>query len=84
MDVYEKAKRRIFEYAFGNSYSSIYDIISHRKSCRDLEFELRLADHESHCSIDSWNIYSNRIAYMGYDLSNDVESGFSECKAGWK
>lgn len=71
MDVYEKAKRRIFEYAFGNSYSSIYDIISHRNSCRDLEFELRLADHESHCSIDSWNIYDDYlISYTPF--MNDV------------
>lgn len=71
MDVWDNVKRRIFEYAFGNSYSEIYDIIAHRKNCSSLEFELRLADYNEHCSIDNWNIYDDYlIPYTSF--TNDV------------
>lgn len=71
MDVRDNVKRRIFEYAFGNSYSEIYDVIAHRRSCSSLEFELRLADSSDHCSIDGWNIYDDYlIPYTSF--TNDV------------
>lgn len=66
-----KAKEKIISFVFGNNYRNVYEIISNPLKTGSFEFELRIADEESHCSLEYWNIY-NEYFKKKFSLKSDI------------
>ena len=69
-NIWTTVKDRILEGVFGNEYEKIYDLVNNYGGDK-IEFELRLADTDSHCGVEFWNIY-NQYLTPYTDLRDDV------------
>ena len=76
MEVWNEARERCFDRVLGNGYNFILDVLNNYYG-NDIEFEIRIADSNTHCSENYWNVYNQYLVEdtaLRYDIIMTYEN----------